>query len=258
SDCSPINKETFQACLELPRSFKPSQKLLLCLGSVEFLSCGIHKRKASIEATDQMPSDQCQPKLKLNARGTLIPAETIAPKAKVPEYRLVIISALFGKSRFTKLGINTLAKAIPIPNANVPPKSAVFEGITRINSPAVSSNKAAAMVVSMLIRRVTSGVKAETTPKARSGRVVNKPSRLFESPVVSRIASIRGPTLAKAGRRLKETRSIPPMSSTFRRDEFCSKREVTDINNLVDTLAMIRLKKYKKDRSFPDRLQVID
>jgi len=48
-----------------------------------------------------------------------------------------------------------------------------------------------------------------------SGIVVKIPNRVVESPVVSLISSMSGPTLAKAGRKLMAINRMPTINKTF-------------------------------------------
>lgn len=56
---------------------------------------------------------------------------------------------------------------------------------------------------------VNNGANMEMAPKATNGKVVNRPNSRFERPVSTRILSIKGPRLAKAGLRLKAIITIP-------------------------------------------------
>jgi hypothetical protein len=78
--------------------------------------------------------------------------------------------------------------------------------------PIASKSMAPSNVPPIPNRRVNNGVRVDTIPKAIRGNVVNNPKREFESPVALLISSIRGPTLANAGRRLIAMNRIPAIN----------------------------------------------
>lgn len=106
-------------------------------------------------------------------------------------------------------GSNTLPNAIAIPHNNVPKNNAGIQPIDRIEIPNASKNIAPSSVPPIPNCFVNNGVKAEITPKAITGKVVNKPNMPFERPVALLMSSIKGPTAANAGRKLIAMHSIP-------------------------------------------------
>lgn len=78
------------------------------------------------------------------------------------------------------------------------------------------------MVLSIPKRLVKKEVNMDTKPKASKGSVVSSPSMVLDSPVVSRIAPINGPTPASAGRKFTAISIIPVIRSARFVASFCS------------------------------------
>ena len=132
----------------------------------------------------------------------------------MPAYRLVIKPYFLLKCCFTMLGSSTLPSAMAMPNSSVPPKSATWKGSERTAMPKASRPIATATVEARPKRRVISGVSVDTAPKARSGKVVNRPTCELPNPMVSRMVAAKGPTAARAGRRFTATNKMPTARRT--------------------------------------------
>jgi hypothetical protein len=76
----------------------------------------------------------------------------------------------------------------------------------------VINKSAPAKVAAIPKRLVNRGVSIETTPKAKRGKAVSKPSMELDKPVLSLMVLTNGPTLANAGRRLTAINKMPAMS----------------------------------------------
>ena len=85
----------------------------------------------------------------------------------------------------------------------------------RIPIPTTNNPMAPSKVPPIPNRLVNNGVKVDTAPKAIKGRVVSNPNNELDKPVCTRISSIKGPTLAKAGRRLMAMNSMPAINKIF-------------------------------------------
>lgn len=88
-------------------------------------------------------------------------------------------------------------------------------GIALKKVPMVSIRSAKAIVPSVPIFLVNSGVNTEKIPNAKTGSVVSNPRRLLESPVSIRISLTSGPTAVKEGLRFREIRIMTSMKRYF-------------------------------------------
>ena len=162
-----------------------------------------------IERIAQTRKEPLQPNPKFSANGTLTPAAREAPTAITLEYILVINPELEEKFCFVKVGNSTFPQAIAIPKRMVPMYKAGIQGIERIKIPADRSIKAISKTPPIPNFFVNIGANIDITPKPIKGKEVRRPKRIFDKPVDALISSTKGPTLAKAGRKLMAISKMP-------------------------------------------------
>ncbi|VDZ58402.1 Uncharacterised protein [Serratia odorifera] len=139
-------------------------------------------------------------------------------------------AARCGKSRLTRVGSSTLAKAIAAPISPLPSHSRLVGGCERSAMPSTSISKASPSVRSMPIRCASAGVTGDSSANSISGNEFNSPAAVADSVSCCWICSSNGPTLVSAARRFAATSIMPTINSKGR----CNRRRVAAAVEMAD------------------------